>query len=214
MEYRPLNAGALIRGTPAAACKSGVTRITGRCGFQLHFSEHSRAATLESKARFSVPPETRPLRVAEGLSKLTGAPPRDAQSTRGGRGSGMAPRGERARVADGSRVERGEFWHASLASYERRGAIYGITPMINGTTGSGHPSTLPSIPPPTPVPVARARGSPLFAPRPALARGRLHPRPPSTRYQPPAHLGAQRLLRAPDGSLRARAEPADGSAGA
>jgi len=170
--------------------------------------------SLESKARFSVPPETRPLRVAEGLSKLTGHH-RETRKARGGSWVRNGPAWRtRAKVADGSRVERGEFWHASLASYERRGAIYGITPMINGTTGSRHPSTLPSIPPPTPVPVARARGSPLFAPRPALARGRLHPRPPSTRYQPPAHLGAQRLLRAPDGSLRARAEPPDGSAGA
>lgn len=74
-------------------------------------------------------------------------------------------------------------------SFEQQRAIYGITPMINGTTGSGHPSTLFSTlsPLPAPPPLLFSAYSSLSFPR-MSDRLRLS-RPPPTCYQPLAHLG-------------------------
>lgn len=72
-------------------------------------------------------------------------------------------------------------------SFEQQRAIYGITPMINGTTGSGHPSTLFSTLSPLPAPLLFSAYSSLSFPR-MSDRLRLSWLPP-TCYQPPAHLG-------------------------
>lgn len=71
-------------------------------------------------------------------------------------------------------------------SFEQQRAIYGITPMINGTTGSGHPSTLFSNPVPPPASLLFSAYSSFSFPR-MSDRLRLLRSP--TCYQPPAHLG-------------------------